>query len=297
MRIDSRFYPAKLGCVLSLACFFLCGVNATPLAAQMINVGTPFNTVGDSYYERMGVNFGFSIPGGRGNGSRIVGLNPLGGVTPNINFGQNGFGSAVPQFGNYDPGASARFGFGVVNPQGGGFSLGFEMGKGSNRSVTSTVPSITVPNGYGGSIGSGALRPFVTGVVPVVFSGHQTLPRAQLIPERPVNAVTLALQSGQLDLSGSPSEPKRYEGPADYRAPASSAETSDIGVAAIKAEKARAKREQLNQAKKLVDQATEFESKRDFLNARVHLRRAMKLIQDPQWKAQVKAKLADLRGK
>jgi hypothetical protein len=74
----------------------LCGVFGLDGAvrAQNINTQTPFTSVNDSYYENFGVNFGFSIPGGRGNGSRVVGYGPQGQLLPNLVF-QNGSGGAI----------------------------------------------------------------------------------------------------------------------------------------------------------------------------------------------------------
>ncbi len=279
-----------------LAIVFGGGTTQTA-CAQMINVGTPFNTVTDSYYERNGVNFGFSIPGGQGSGSRIVGLNPLGMVTPNINFSQNGFGSAIPPFGGYDPGASARTGFGFINSRGGGFSLGLEFGKGSSRSVTSTVPSLTVPNGFGGFIQSGASRPFVTGLVPVVSSGNQILPMYRPVEESPYNGVTRAIESGQLRLGG-PVEARPVDSsPINYGRENSSAETSDIGVAAIKAHRAAAARAEKQRLEYLVSSIADLEEKREFAQARSNVREAIKLTDDKALKANLREQLKGLRGK
>lgn len=284
----------SLGSLLGL----VFGLIPTPeLSGQMINVGTPFNSVSDSFYERNGVNFGFSIPGGRGNGSRIVGLNPQGMITPNINFNQNGFGSAVPAFGGYDPGASARTGFGVFNRNGGGFSLGFELGKGSNRSITSTVPSVTVPNGFGGSVQSGAFRPFVTGVIPVVSSGNTFLPRATPVQPAPYNGVTQAMQSGQLRLGG-PVEPAPVKpGPVNYAPERSSAESSDISVAEIKARRAAAIRAKQERLEYLIQSISELEAERDFVQARANIWEAIRMTDDKALKANLREQLKAMRGK
>ena len=62
--------------------------------AQQVGVSTPFTSVSDSYYENHGVGFGFSLPGGRGPGSKVVGYNGFG-RTPNLRFTQNGAASAI----------------------------------------------------------------------------------------------------------------------------------------------------------------------------------------------------------
>ena len=48
------------------------------------------------------------------------------------------------------------------------FRFRFSASQGSNRSISSTSPSVTMPNGGFGSISSGTLRPFVTGFTPIV---------------------------------------------------------------------------------------------------------------------------------
>lgn len=141
--------------------------------AQFINVETPLNRTSDSYFERIGIDFGFSLRGGQGPGTRIVGLLPNGQVNPtgDIVFRQGSLG-AVPQFGGFDPNTAARSGIGIFG-SGGSVSLGFIAGKGNTRSNVTTAPSITIPNGGSGTIFSGELRPFVTGIVPVLGQGQR----------------------------------------------------------------------------------------------------------------------------
>ena len=269
-----------------------------PSTGQQINVQTPFNTVNDSFFSRNGVNFGFSLPGGRGNGSRIVGLGPQGQLTPNINFRQNGIGGAIPPFGGFDPNSSARFGFGNFNRNGGGFSLGFDFARGSSRSIISQVPSVTVPNGFGGSIFDGSRRPFVTGIVPVVGSGGFTQPKYTPVPQRPRNAVTDAINSGQLFLGNrEPTPTPRHDGPVNYSKETSSAQSSDIGVAAIKAQRSRQEQSKLAEANNLIQKATDYETRGDYRMARVNLRDAIKLISDESLKSELKARLSSLRGR
>ena len=116
----------------------------------------------------MGVGFNFWLKGAP-NQRGVVGLMPNGQLTPDgsVRFTQGSFGSAVPPFGGYDPNADANLGF-RVNGSGGGFSLNLALGQGSSRTMTSTTPSIVVPNGIPGSVFSGQQTPFVTGIVPVV---------------------------------------------------------------------------------------------------------------------------------
>ena len=145
------------------------GVMAFPalsLNAQMINVQAPFQANRDSYFERQGAGFGFSIPGG----NRIRGLNPAGQVLPNVQLTQGSFGQAIPGFGGYRPNSSLRTGFATGN----GLSFGLELGKGFRRSSVSQTPSVTMMNGGSASIFSGSSVPFVTSINPVVGAGFNS---------------------------------------------------------------------------------------------------------------------------
>lgn len=128
--------------------------GATPLSAQQATVGVPLPVVSDSFYEHYGIGWGFGrrFPGGGGY------------------FLNNGGGGGTPAFGGFDPNAGARFGFGGAGP-GGAFGFGFSAAQGADRSSTSSTPFLTMPNGGVGSLFSGEIRPFVTGVVPVVGEG------------------------------------------------------------------------------------------------------------------------------
>ena len=169
-----------------------CCLVAMPAVAQQIFVETPNTNVSDSFFENLGVDFGFSLGGGdpNGTGSRVVGLNPFGQPLGQIVFSQGGAGSAIPPFGGFDPNSGAQTGFAVLNGNGGGFGLGLNFSQGNTRTLTSTTPGVTVQNGFGGSIFNGTVSPFVTGVVPVVGSGGVI-----------DNGTTRALNSGRLDLS------------------------------------------------------------------------------------------------
>ncbi len=67
-------------------------------------------------------------------------------------------------------------GGGCVGAAGGGVagSLRFNFAQGSNQSISSTGASLTTMNGVPGSIQSGVLQPFVTGVIPLV-GGYPTI--------------------------------------------------------------------------------------------------------------------------
>lgn len=82
------------------------------------------------------------------------------------NFG--GGGPVVPPFAPAGAGAGAglRGGFGFGGDVSGG--LGFQFAQGSNRSISSTAGSVTTMDGSPGSFQAGVVRPFVTGVTPIL---------------------------------------------------------------------------------------------------------------------------------
>ena len=81
-------------------------------------------------------------------------------------FAQSGAPARVP-FGNPDANAGLR---GGVATTGGGVSgsLGFSFAQGSSRSISSSSASVTTLDGHPGAIASQTIRPFVTGVTPIV---------------------------------------------------------------------------------------------------------------------------------
>lgn len=142
-------------------------------------------------------------------------------------------------------------------------------------------------------INSGAISPFVTGVIPVVGSGggHEI-----------DNAVTRGIASGQLrpyserrvdessasasaDLASSPS----FEN--------SSATSGDISVAAIKAQKELARANRARQASAAIKLAKQFKLENDYRNARIELRKALKLTDDETQLRRLKEWMKTLHGK
>ncbi|NND95892.1 MAG: hypothetical protein HKN47_01025 [Pirellulaceae bacterium] len=120
------------------------------IAQPMINQQVPFQNLGSSFYEQNGVSWNL-----RG---------------PNFfaNFGGN---NVVAPFGNPDPNAGANIGAAFQNGRTSG-NISFNFNQGSNRSNVTTTPSVTTMNGVPGSISDQSMRPFVTGITPVV--GGQT---------------------------------------------------------------------------------------------------------------------------
>ncbi len=135
------------------------------LQGQQAVVSTPFQTINDSFFERIGVNFGFNISGGK----HVVGLDAAGNPTQSgaIEFRQGSFDSAIPQFGGFDPASQSTFGFGLNNG-GSGFGLQFAGGQGSNRSIVTQTPMVSLMDGQPGGFSDVSQRPFVTSVIPVV---------------------------------------------------------------------------------------------------------------------------------
>lgn len=283
-----RTWPQRFGQLLLLVLW----PTAQPALGQMTQIGTPLSGFGNSWHECYGVNFGWNLSGGNwGQGSNIVGLLPGGGFTPgsHLQFTQGGWGSAIPPFGGYDPNANARFGFGVQGSQG-GFRLGFELGKGSTRTITSTAPSLMFQNGGGGYIASGAWTPFVTGWIPVVGGAPGPAPLD--------NAVTRAMQSGQLRLDnlGSGSA-DRAEGQVESAVgPAAASErstaaTATESVAAIRAHKAA---QQAALEQEIAEQLANYEQHRAAGRidlARLALNRAVVLEPDLTRKQRLRALL------
>src|SRR5437879_4385557 len=76
------------------------------------SMSTTFHMFGDSFFENIGVNFGFNIPAPSNRGrSAVVGLTSQGMLNPGgINFVQGGAGAALPPFGGFVPNEANTFG-------------------------------------------------------------------------------------------------------------------------------------------------------------------------------------------
>jgi hypothetical protein len=180
-------------------------------AAQQTTIGVPNRTVGSSFYENVGVQWGV-----KGNGWFF-------------NFG----GAAQPPFGGFNPNGGATFGFGGP----GGF-LNISAGQGANTTFSSQTPMVTMPNGGFATFNDQTLRPFVTGFVPVVGGAPPAF--SSVLEERlhRLQAEGPAPQSNEpAAASGSPAP-----------AAASSAERGDASVAEIKARKAAEKADEASVA-------------------------------------------------
>ncbi|MEL7500169.1 MAG: hypothetical protein AAFN77_21395 [Planctomycetota bacterium] len=276
MTRKSMSWPT-VACMAFILCTVVCFCGR-PASAQMINTSTPFVSVGDRYFENFGVNFGFGFRGGRGNGSRVVGLGPNGQLMPNIVFQQNN--GAIPPFGGFNPGAGASFGFGRNNPGGGGFGLGFNFAKGHTRTNVTQAPSITTMNGAQGSFFHGTTQPFVIGNIPVL--GNQGLQRPYAPVSQYENGVTRALKMGGLQMNEATQEyrhePERK--PVTYGNKQSTAVAGDISVDAIKAQRAAAQDAVQKKIEAAIAAAEKFSADGKQLDARLRLREALKLTDD-----------------
>lgn len=144
----------------------LLAAEAAP--GQQVTVGTPSRTVSDSFFERIGVHWGFNW---KGLGVRFGG--------PNM---------ATPPFGRFDPNAGIHGGFAVNRPGFNGF-FNWAADQGYRQSFVTQVPSITLTNGVPGYISDTSQSPFVISYIPVV-GGFPTVGR--VTPIMPVPTYSLA---------------------------------------------------------------------------------------------------------
>lgn len=159
MRIPFNCCDKVILVAVSLFCVSI--TDRVASAQSMIHTQTPLQQLGSSFYEQNGVQWSLQGP----------------------NFNAN-FGGApvVAPFGNPDPNAGLRTGVGFGSGRTRG-SLGLNFNQGSSQSISTTTPSLTTTDGFPGSISSGTVRPFVTGVTPIV-SGSGYSPQ-QLNPPNP----------------------------------------------------------------------------------------------------------------
>jgi len=127
--------------------YVVLGLMADEAPAQQVTVGTPFHSIGDSFYERFGTHWGLNWDNG---------FMTFGG--PNM---------ATPQFGNFDPSAGLNSGFAFRRNGLSGF-FNWSAGQGFQQSFVTQTPSVTLTNGYPGFISDTSQSPFVISVIPVV---------------------------------------------------------------------------------------------------------------------------------
>lgn len=258
--------------------------------AQQVNLQAPLINTTDSFSERIGVGFGLQWPGG--------------------GFNQNSFGVAQPPFGN--PGtvsSGANFGFSVgKGPYRANFN--FAAGQGSTRSIVSQTPSVTLQNGGSGAIFDGTVRPFVTGVIPVVGGIRGRVPptgyaatRAYATPEGPTLYDRYQQYMTQKAAGALPAQPTGFTQEAKRNIEmaeglASTAGHGDYSVADIKRnrELARIAEEEAveREIAALLAKADGAKSERKFGLAKVYLQQAAKRANEPL-KSKINAEIAGLR--
>lgn len=167
------------------------------LAAQQATVQTPLHTVGDSFYERIGLQWGLNFPGGFAR------------------FGGPSVG--VPPFGRFDSNAGLNFGLGFRGGNVNGFLNG-AFAQGFQRSFVTQAPVLTLTSGVPGYVGDASISPFVVGSIPVVggapvFSNPRLPTYSSGVGS---DAVRQALQSAR---SGQPSGPVGQVGNLPHQEP------------------------------------------------------------------------------
>ncbi len=149
-----------------------------------VTIEVRFITVSDNFFERIGVDFDFQIEDqtgltpaqasalafgpNDGGPTATVGLDVLGVPTADLDlqFSQGGFASTIPQFGGFDAGTAANFGFAILSDIEAYFLV--QAAQGDTRSNQMQAPKVTLFNGQQAFISETAQRPFVTSVIPVV---------------------------------------------------------------------------------------------------------------------------------
>ncbi len=143
--------------------------------AQQVTIGVPQRTVGDSYFESMGTQWGV-----RGdNWFFTFGGSPL--VSPGI--------------GGFDPNAGANLGWTFRGGDTSGF-FNFGWAQGSRSSMVSQTPMLTLSNGVPGFFADTSLSPFVISYIPVTggFPAFGALtPRMPMYSLPPVSPLNQAL--------------------------------------------------------------------------------------------------------
>jgi hypothetical protein len=259
--------------------------------AQNVTVTAPMVGVSDSFYENMGVGFGFRLPGGG-----FLGNGGLGGPA-GIGGGLNGGG--------------ANLGFGGPN---GFFNIG--AAQGSSRSISSVTPSLTVMNGQTGAIFAGTVRPFVIGVTPVVGGfggfGGAGLPEFGAMPIATVPGPSMLEQrlaglreTGELDgfianlAAGGEARPVVAAPPADANAAKlAAARESSAGqpaqsIAAIRRQQAEQETARAREIAEILQRAQQAEAAGKPGVARIYYQQALRQSSGEQ-REEIEAKLRSL---
>ena len=125
-----------------------------------VTIEMRFITLSDNFFERIGVD--------DAGPSMVVGLAPDGQPTSDLDlsFTQDFFQSSIPQFGGFDVGTAANFGFAILSDIEAYFVI--QAAHGDNRTNVLEAPKVTLFNGQLATVMDVQQRPFVTGLIPVV---------------------------------------------------------------------------------------------------------------------------------
>jgi hypothetical protein len=149
---------------------------AVTASAQQVTLGTPFHTLNDSYFERMGVGFSGNYQG--------------------INFSVGSFQQAIPQFGGFQPGTGLQTAFAINGPKG-QLNFAFDFSQGYRQSNVSQTPMVTLMNGQTGYFSDTSQTPFVISQIPVVGAFPPvTSFGAVMSPQQLANVSGIPLTSG-----------------------------------------------------------------------------------------------------
>ncbi|MBQ9372380.1 MAG: hypothetical protein IJU03_09330 [Thermoguttaceae bacterium] len=151
-----------------------------------VAVEVRFITISDEYFEKIGVNMNLSFRAQNGstadvdddydtltpNSAGVYGITN-GDMTGkpftdnlNINFSQNSYGLAMPQFGNYDPSVGAQLGFAILSDIESYFFV--SAAESDQRTNVLQAPKVTMFNGQMATIQDFTSVPYVSTVIPVV---------------------------------------------------------------------------------------------------------------------------------
>ena len=150
---------------------------------MQIAIEVRYIAISDEYYEQIGVNFGATFKTNAPSRDDGDGLVPDGkgiyGITTaatgtgkpfteslNIDFSQNSYGMAVPQFGNYDPSVGAQLGFAILSDIDTYFCM--TASEADRRTNVMQAPKVMMFNGQTAQVTDQTQVPYVYTVIPVV---------------------------------------------------------------------------------------------------------------------------------
>jgi hypothetical protein len=243
---------------ISLAVTELCPGRAAAQSTN-ISVSSPVQRLGDSFFERIGTDFGWGIRGRRGGAF----------------FNQGSFESALPPFGGHNPAADAYFGYGMRSNNA-DLSFGLAAGQGSSRSIISQAPSVTMSNGGVAGVADGMLQPFVTGIIPVVgaFRASPLLERLHRLRSLRRQQPSAAAEDDE-PMTVRPPDRRSQPTPLTLAAPGSStAERGDISVAEIRARQAAEEGAKQREVQGLIAKAQRWEQAGNAGVASIYYRQA-----------------------